>query len=81
MKLWANFSKLAKAVLSVGGKVAIEWPTGNSYWNEAAVKSFLRRYDVSYNRRVDGCAVGLRSVVTNKPLHKPWSIVTNCGAI
>ena len=71
-KLWENFRKVAKAVNAVGGKIAIEWPSGCSYWKESSVIRFLELLGLSKRGvRVDGCMVGLSDPCTNKLVYKP----------
>ena len=73
--LWDNFVQIAEHVLSGGGTVAFEWPTGCHYWRKHRVKEFLKRHHL---RKVDfhGCAVGLKSS-EGQPIKKPWTVATN----
>ena len=75
--LWHNFEILARQAHKVGNPVAIEWPSGCSYWQFPKVKGLLKELDLEY---VDfhGCMLGLKSVVDGKPILKPWRLATNC---
>ena len=80
-RLWENFVAVAKAVHASGGRIAIEWPTGCSYWREKSVVKFLGLLGLSKSGiRVDGCMVGLRNE-WNKPVYKPWTLITNCDSL
>ena len=81
-KLWTNFEKVCDACISVGGHIAIEWPTGCMYWRRRCVKRAMLRWGL-VPRRVDGCMYGLVSskrATRGKPLKKPWTIATICVA-
>ena len=79
-QLWCNFEIVAKACHANGGKIAIEWPKGCTYWKDSRVIALIERFALcSY--ALDGCMYGLRSVVRKtrgKFLRKPWIIMSDC---
>ena len=79
-KIWKSFELVAARCLSKSGYVAIEWPTGCSYWNGPDVKKFMEIHGLDYVS-IHGCALGLTSVVNGIPIKKPWAIVTNYNEI
>ena len=42
---FAQFKQAALDVISVGGIVALEWPSKSQYWNHPNVQSFLKEWD------------------------------------
>jgi hypothetical protein len=79
-KLWNACVPIAEFVLANGGTVSIEWPAGCAYWHWPCVTSFLDKHGFM-NARCDGCAFGLVSPKTGKPILKPWRIATTCKHI
>ena len=73
--IWKSFVPIALECNKHGGKVAIEWPTGCSYWKLPEVKGFMS-YLCLKQAQCHGCALGLTDK-DGKPIKKPWTIATN----
>jgi hypothetical protein len=70
---------VAKAMIDIGGIVAVEWPGKCKYWREPDVEDFLKefRFDLSV---FHGCACELvtrHSPRPNKPMKKLWRCSSN----
>ena len=79
-KLWRHYVLVAEACRRNGGRLALEWPRGCSYWRESKVKSFLARNNMQMYH-LDGCMFGLRSQAPKTRgamLRKPWTIASDC---
>ena len=73
-KIWDQFEDAARACHRLGGHVVIEWPSLCDYWREARVQRLVS--DLGLEQvKIDGCAVGLKSV-DNIPIRKPWTLKT-----
>ena len=79
VRLHANFMKIAWEVVSHGGKIGFEWPTGNALWKEPCVTQMVKTFDLQVVK-FNGCQVGLRSR-KGIPILKPWTIKSNCKSI
>ena len=73
-KLIANFVIVAREIVSRGGDVSFEWPTGCELWKEPAVESMKAEFSMNVVN-VHGCAMGLTDR-DGSPVKKPWSIAT-----
>ena len=65
------FYKLARKVVSGGGTVSFEWPRYCAGWDLPDLVSLISEFNL-IQANTDGCAVGVRSIVTGKPIKKPW---------
>jgi hypothetical protein len=73
-----NFVVAAKAVIDLGGIVAIEWPERCKYWLDPRVCDFLEHYQ--FGQQVfRGCAYGLVTRY-NLPLHTPMKKLWRCSS-
>jgi hypothetical protein len=79
-KLWKSLEIVAKAIDDIGGKIAIEWPRGCSYWHLPKVEKFAYRYQLE-KTMVTGCMVNLRSAVNGELIAKPWKIMCNSRGV
>ena len=75
-KLFSNFYTLALEVRKRGGKVAMEWPTGCSLWNEPTVQAMLAELGLE-PVHFHGCTLGLVGR-NGGMIKKPWTIQTDC---
>ena len=78
--LWNNFVTLAGLVRAKNGSINLEWPKGCRYWRFPKVQEFLKEFNM-IQTEIHGCAVGLKSNFSGKPIKKPWTIMTNVKAI
>ena len=72
--------KLCSVAFACGTYIAIEWPTGCTYWKNKEVKALIHRYDLE-PVRFHGCALNLKVTkgkFKGKFLKKPWTIFTDC---
>ena len=78
--LMKNLRTVAREVISRGGDLSFEWPTGCSLWNHDLVVNFLEEFALN---KVDfhGCAAGLKSSKTNQPIKKPWTVASTSPAV
>ena len=70
-----GFVKLAEMIISRGGDISFEWPSGCSLWDEPEIVDLLQRYSLN-KVEMHGCAAGLRSDRSGLPVKKPWTIAT-----
>ena len=79
-RLWQTFEKLCSVAHACGTYIAIEWPSGCTYWKNKEVKALIERYNLQ-PVKFHGCALNLK-VTTGKHkgkfLKKPWTIYTDC---
>ena len=66
-----HFYKLAKRVVAKGGTISFEWPRFCAGWDLPLLQQLISEFNL-IQADVDGCSVGLRSVVTQNPIKKPW---------
>ena len=66
-----HFYKLAKRVVSKGGTVSFEWPRYCAGWDLPVLQQFISEFKLM-QADIDGCSVGLKSVVTQNPTKNPW---------
>ena len=78
--LWRNFVRVAEVVHQHGGFIANEWPTECEYWTYQEVIDFCDKYQLQF-AKCHGCAFGLKSVSSQVPIKKPWTIATNDGVL
>ena len=58
-------------------KTIFEWPTNNLYWKEKKVREYFDQCKWT-KHNVHGCSYGLASSVNpERPIKKPWSLVTD----
>ncbi len=74
-RLWKRVARIARSVRDHGGKVAIEWPRGCSYWRMRCVRKLISELQLQ-PAKVDGCAVGLKDP-DGVPMYKPWTVATD----
>ena len=79
-KLIVNFCKVAEVVVQKKGDISFEWPSGCSLWNEPEVGDMLRKFSMN-KVEMHGCAAGLKSDKSGKPIKKPWTIATTSPAM
>ena len=75
LKLLAGFCQVAEEVVARGGDISFEWPTSCSFWDEPDVVNMIQRYSMN-KVHMHGCAAGLRSERTGRPIKKPWTIAS-----
>jgi hypothetical protein len=75
-----GFVKLAEMIISRGGDISFEWPSGCSLWDEPEIVDLLQRYSLN-KVEMHGCAAGLRSDRSGLPVKKPWTIATTSPAM
>ncbi len=66
-----HFYKLAKRVVAKGGTISFEWPRFCAGWDLPVLQQLISEFGF-IQADIDGCSVGLRSVVTQNPIKKPW---------
>ena len=74
---------VAWTVRELGGRIAWEWPRDCALWKDAEIQQILQEYGLEH-ARFDGCSYGVKCQVgrhKGQPIHKPWSIVTDCPAL
>jgi hypothetical protein len=77
LKVMGRFFTLARIIRELGGTVCFEWPKDSSGWKERLTQRWIQSLETE-TVRVDGCAMGLRSLKTGLLLYKPWRIETTC---
>ena len=79
-RLWDTFETLCSVARACGTYIAIEWPTGCTYWKAKKVRALIERYDL-VPVKFHGCALNMK-VESGKfkgmYLKKPWTIYTDC---
>ena len=79
-KLFQTFIKLCEVARECGTFIAIEWPTGCTYWKNSRVRELIQRYGLR-PVKFHGCALNVRATSgpdKGKRLKKPWTIFTDC---
>ena len=76
LRIFNNFTIVAKLVLFLNGTVSYEWPRNCHGWKLEEVHKFFAGMDF-LDILLDGCALGLTSS-RGLPLKKPWKIKTTC---
>ena len=66
-----HFWKLARHIQKPGGSISFEWPRYCAGWDLPVLKQLIDEFSLT-PCNVDGCSVGVQSVVTGKPILKPW---------
>jgi hypothetical protein len=82
-QLLDTFAKLCQVARECGAFIAIEWPTGCSYWKHADVRKIIVSYGL-HAVKFHGCALNVRAESgpdKGKRLKKPWTIYTDCPHI
>ena len=82
-RILAAWLPVAREIMASDGSIVWEWPRGCSLWRDPAVVAIIKKFGLT-PALFDGCAYGLRSESgQNKglPIHKPWTLATNCPAI
>jgi hypothetical protein len=69
------FAACARIVRAQGGKVAIEWPEGCSYWKLPKVIALCEELGLE-KAKLHGCAFGLKNS-KGEYMKKPWIVATN----
>ena len=83
-RLIKSFIVLANAVTKTGGTWSFEWPTNATGWKLPELQGGKGSFDDIDNiqkANFHGCSLGLRSVITDAPIKKPWTILTNNQAL
>ena len=75
-----NLVTLTREANKYGAIIVLEWPKNCDYWNDPIVQRYMHENQLR-PIQVDGCAVGLKSVVNGLPIYKPWKIATNDAII
>ena len=75
LKLLEGFCQVAEEVVARGGDISFEWPTSCSFWDEPDVVNMIQRYSMN-KVHMHGCAAGLKSEKTDRPIKKPWTIAS-----
>ena len=78
LRLVGNFLHLARIVKQGGGTVSFEWPRHCSGWRANLVLRMIKELSME-KVEIDGCTLGVKSLKTDKPIKKPWSIATTCS--
>ena len=79
-RLWKTFEILCQIARHCGAYIAIEWPTGCTYWKNKEVRDLINRYGLR-PVKFHGCALNLKvekGKFKGKYLKKPWTIYTDC---
>ena len=79
-RLWKTFEVLCQIARACNTYIAIEWPTGCTYWKRSEVKALIRKYNL-IPVKFHGCALNLKVTsgkFKGKALKKPWTIYTDC---
>ena len=79
-RLWNTFEGLCSVAHACGTYIAIEWPTGCTYWKNKEVRALIERYNLQ-PVKFHGCALNLKVTkgkYKGKYLKKPWTIYTDC---
>jgi hypothetical protein len=71
-----NLVTVTREARKYGARIVVEWPRNCSYWQDPIVQRYMHDNQLR-PVQVDGCSVGLRSVVNGLPIYKPWTIATN----
>ncbi len=71
IKMLGRFLQLARHVQKTGGTISFEWPRFCAGWDLPLIKIIIDEFKL-HECDVDGCSVGVKSVVTGKPILKPW---------
>ena len=75
-KLFRNLVSVCRETSEHKGKICIEWPDGNAYWNKSEVKALIKQYDLT-PVVFHGCGLGLTNEA-GQLMNKPWKLMTNC---
>ena len=79
-RLWKTFEVLCQVARECGAYIAIEWPTGCTYWKASEVRALIKKYGLR-PVKFHGCALNMRVTSgkhAGKYLKKPWTIFTDC---
>ena len=74
---------VAWTVRELGGCIAWEWPRDCALWKAPGIQEIVQEYALEH-ARFDGCSYGVKCRAGRHkglPIHKPWSIVTDCSAL
>ena len=81
--LWITFERLCELARACDTYIAIEWPSGCTYWKNRDVRALISKYDLK-PVKFHGCALNVRAEAgpdKGKLLKKPWTIYTDCPQV
>ena len=74
-RMLQTFREAGDIIIANGGTVSFEWPRYCQGWQEKVLKEFFNDHPF-IKILTDGCQFGMKSIMTGKPIFKPWTIYT-----